>query len=323
MIMTGPKLDHCTATRPSAIDLSPPHAGGAPDAARPAGARERSAAAWVVLGCLGCVLIGSLVGTFSVMVISGCLGELERVGMLTAPGSMPMWQRGVGLAVVPVVAMLALRWALAPTGARRRAVGVGWLVLVVAINPLWNLASDRPTGSWSSSVGGSLRGLSLGPGGLLVIAAMVGGLVLLVVTELLGRRPAKPPADDRRAEPLNAAEVAAWIHRAGSVVVATTGPGGTPEVCRVAVAVTAHGRLIFDTDRDGPLAHHLAHDPRLTVLIDARPVVRVRTTATVVTGVERDQCLAVYLARFPDRLGRALSDQTAHVVLAPTAYDPV
>ena len=294
-----------------------------------------------MLGLLGCVLLGSLVSTYAVTVISGCIGEVRPHGLLTAPGPMPTWQRMVGLSVVPVVAVLAVRWALTPTRLRRGVVGLGWLVLVVAINPLWNLTPARGTISWAEVTdpgsvwpppGTTLHDMSLGPGGVLVLVAMAAGLVFLALTGLLPRHPlptggserTEPPvADDRRAEPLNAAEVAAWIHHTGSAVVATTGPDGTPDVRRVAVAAAAGGRLIFDTDRSALLVDHLAHDPRVTVLIDVRPALWVRTTATVVTGVERDQCLAVYLARFPDRLGRALSDRTAHVVLEPVAYDPV
>lgn len=285
-----------------------------------------------MLGLVGCVLLGSLIGTYAVVVVRGCIGQVEWHGLLAAPGPMPTWQRVVGLSVVLVVAVLTLRWALAPTGARRGAAGFGWLVLVVAANPLWNLTPRHGTSSWPdvtepgsvwSPPGVSLHGLDLGPGGVLVLAAMVIGFVVLALAGLLGRRPERLLVDDRRPEPLNAAEVAAWIHRTGSAVVTTTGPDGTPDVRRVAVAVATGGRLIFDTDRDARLVDHLARDPRATVLIDVEPAVRVRATATVVVGVERDQCLAVYLARFPDRLGRALSDRTAHVVLDPTAYDPV
>lgn len=257
-----------------------------------------------MIGVAMIVLVGSAVGTVAITGRSGCLVYTELRGWVAGSVALPDGLRWAGPAAIALSIVLAVRLARRPVRSRGVALLPAWLAMAVLANPLW-------------CVTGGYRSIDLGPGGVVAMLAMLTGLIVLTVALL--RRRSVSVVPDGRPEPLNGAELADWLRRDGRAIAMTA---GAAEVERVAVAVTDDGALAFDTDRDGRLAASLVGGAAVSLLVGAEPPVRVHGVARLVCGVERDRCLELYLRRFPERLARALSDRTAHVVLTPGRVDP-
>ena len=120
--------------------------------------------------------------------------------------------------------------------------------------------------------------------------------------------------------PVNRLQLVEFVRSRGLAVVATRGPGGAPQAALVGIAVTDSGELLFDTATDSRKCVNLRASPRIAVVIgwDDEVTLQCEGTAEVLTGTERDRCLAAYLQQYPD--GRERADNP-NIVLVRVCID--
>jgi PPOX class probable F420-dependent enzyme len=103
-------------------------------------------------------------------------------------------------------------------------------------------------------------------------------------------------------------EFVEFVRARGLAVVATRGPEGSPQAALVGVTATDRGELVFDTASGSRKCRNLQAFPRVAVVVggwDDVVTLQCEGDAEVVTGAERDRCLAPYVVQYPDGLQRA------------------
>ncbi|MDE3133921.1 MAG: pyridoxamine 5'-phosphate oxidase family protein [Acidobacteriota bacterium] len=118
---------------------------------------------------------------------------------------------------------------------------------------------------------------------------------------------------------MNRAHFIEFVRQRGLGVIATRGPDGAPQAALVGISATDRAELVFDTVSDSRKCRNLRAFPRVAVVIgwDDEVTVQCEGDADVVTGEERERCLAAYFRQYPDGRERARDPSIVLVRIRP------
>ena len=118
---------------------------------------------------------------------------------------------------------------------------------------------------------------------------------------------------------MNRSQFVEFVRRRGLAVVATRGPEDAPQAALVGIAATDQGELVFDTASSSRKYQNLRAFPRVAVVIgwENEVTVQCEGTADVLTGTERERCLAAYVHQYPDGRERARDPSIVLVRIRP------
>lgn len=114
-------------------------------------------------------------------------------------------------------------------------------------------------------------------------------------------------------------EIIAFLKRQRFGVISSIGPTGEPQSAVVGLAFSDEGDAIFDTVDASRKARNLRRDPRGSlVLWEGERTVQMEGQVDEPTGRDREEILQVYLAVFPDGVGRLSWRGITHFRLRPS-----
>ncbi len=118
---------------------------------------------------------------------------------------------------------------------------------------------------------------------------------------------------------MNREELVRFIRERGLAVLATRGPDGSPQAALVGIAATDQAEIIFDTSIQSRKYGNIRRHNRVALVIgwDDEVTVQCQGVADVLTGAERDRCVAAYIEQYPDGRQRAEELEIAHVRVRP------
>jgi PPOX class probable F420-dependent enzyme len=118
---------------------------------------------------------------------------------------------------------------------------------------------------------------------------------------------------------VNRSQFVEFVCQRGLAVVATRGPDGAPQAALVGIAATDRGELLFDTASSSRKYRNLRAFPRVAAVIGWEDEVTVQCEgdADVLTGAERERCLATYVHQYPDGRERARDPSIVLVRIRP------
>lgn len=118
---------------------------------------------------------------------------------------------------------------------------------------------------------------------------------------------------------MNRAQFIEFVRQRGLGVVATRGPDGAPQAALVGITATDRGELVFDTALSSRKCRNLLAFPRVAVVIGWEDEVTVQCEgdAEIVTGGDRERCLAAYVRQYPDGRERARDPDIVLVRVRP------